>query len=102
MPRLPASGSTIDTPRRAEEEFKTVLHDLGVAHGLDEAAVHELYWKLGEIIALWSREQERLETAPVAKAFLSISTTLTERSRLLRGLETGYRSNVKPTAPSPL
>ncbi len=100
MPRLPASGSTIDTPRRAEEEFKTVLHDLGVAHGLDEAAVHELYWKLGEIIGLWSREQERLETAPVAKAFLSIANSLTESSRLLRGLETGFRSNVETAVAS--
>jgi hypothetical protein len=59
MVRLPASGVRIDTRRRAEGELKTVLCDLGVERVLDEAAIHELYGKLGEIIGLWSSEQER-------------------------------------------
>lgn len=92
MTRLPASGARIDTPRRAEGELKTVLCDLGVAQVLDEA---ELYWKLGAIIGQWSREQERLEVSPVAKALLSTANNLSEVSRLLGGLETGIRSDLE-------
>jgi len=95
MARLPPSGSRVDTPRRTDEELKTVLHDLGVARVLDEAAVQELYLKLGEIIGEWSKERERLEVSPVKKAFLSIANNLSEVSRLLQGLETGIRSELE-------
>src|SRR3981189_52809 len=94
MTRLPASGARIDTPRRAEGELKRVLCDLGLAQVLDEAAQHELYWNLGEIIGQWSRERERLEVSPVAKALLSMANNLSEVSRLLRGPETGIHSDL--------
>jgi hypothetical protein len=89
MVRLPASGVRIDTPRRAEGELKAVLCDLGVERVLDEGAVHELYGRLGEIIGLWSSEQERQEVSEVEKALLSMAKNLSEVSRLLSGLETG-------------
>jgi hypothetical protein len=95
MTRLPASGARIDTPRRAEEELKSVLCDLGLAQIFDGAAAHELYWKLGAIIGQWSREQERLEVSPVAKALLSTANNLSEVSRLLSGFETGIRSSLE-------
>ena len=57
--------------------------------------MHEVYWKLGAIIGLWSREQERLEVSPVEKALLSIANNLSEVSRLLSGLETGFRSSLE-------
>jgi hypothetical protein len=95
MTRLPASGARIDTPRRAEEELKSVFCDLGLTQVFDEAAAHELYWKLGAIIGQWSREQERLEVSPVAKALLSTANNLSEVSRLLSGLETGFRSSLE-------
>ena len=95
MARLPASGARIDTPRRAKEELKTVLRNLDLAQVPDEAAVDELYWKLGAIIGQWSREQERLEVSPVAKALLSTANNLSEVSRLLSGLETGIRSSLE-------
>jgi hypothetical protein len=95
MTRLPVSGARIDTPRRAEGDLKSVLRDLGLAQVFDEAAMHEVYWKLGAIIGLWSREQERLEVSPVEKALLSMANNLSEVSRLLGGLETGIRSDVE-------
>jgi hypothetical protein len=95
MTRLPASGARIDTPRRAKGELKAVLCDLRVAQVLDEAAQHELYWNLGEIIGQWSRERERLEVSPVAKALLSMANNLSEVSRLLGGLETGIHSDLE-------
>jgi hypothetical protein len=75
--------------------LKTVLCDLGVERVLDEAAVHELYGKLGEIIGLWSSEQERLEVSEVAKALFDMANDLSEVSRLLGGLETGVRSDLE-------
>lgn len=95
MTRLPGSGARIDTPRRAKGELKAVLCDLRVAQVLDEAAQHELYWNLGEIIGQWSRERERLEVSPVAKALLSMANNLSEVSRLLGGLETGIHSDLE-------
>jgi hypothetical protein len=95
MTRLPASGATVATPRRAEGELKRVLCELGLAQVFDEAAAHELYWKLGAIIGQWSAEQERLEVSPVAKALLSTANSLSEVSRLLSGLETGIRSSLE-------
>jgi hypothetical protein len=56
MTRLP--------PRWGVDEYSC---DLGLAQVIDEAAAHELYWKLGAIIGQWSREQERLDVSPVAK-----------------------------------
>ena len=70
MTRLPASGARIDTPRRAEAELKGVLCDLGLAQVLDATAVHELYWKFGEIIGQWSKERERLEVSPCREGTL--------------------------------
>jgi hypothetical protein len=95
MTRLPASGARIDTPRRAEGELRRVFCDLALAQVFDEAAAHELYGKLGEIIGQWSREQERLEVSPVADAFRSVANNLSEVSRLLGGLETGIRSDLE-------
>jgi hypothetical protein len=92
MSRLPASGSAVETPRRDEGELRSVLCDLGVARVFDEAAAHELHFKLGAIIGEWSIEQQRLEASAVEKALLSTAQNLKEASRLLRGLETGIRS----------
>src|ERR1700674_2222257 len=95
MARLPASGARIDTPHRTEGELKSVLSDLGLAQVMDDAAAHELYWSLGEIIGQWSRERERLEVPPVARTLLSVANNLSEASRLLGGLETGIRSDLE-------
>jgi hypothetical protein len=95
MARLPASGARIDTPRRTEGELKSVLSDLGLEQVLDDAATHQLYWKLGAIIGQWSREQERLEVSPVAKAFRSVANNLSEASRFLEGLEDGIHSSLE-------
>jgi hypothetical protein len=95
MRRLPIRGARIETPRQTEGELKSVLRNLGVAQALDEAAVNKLFWKLGEVIGQWSSEQERLEVSPVAQAFRSIANNLSQTSRLLRGLETGIRSDLE-------
>jgi hypothetical protein len=95
MPRLPASGAWVETPRRAERELKIVLYDLGLARIFDESAEHELYLKLSTIIGRWSAEQQRLEFSPVAKALSSTAQKLNEVSRLLAGIETGIRSDLE-------
>jgi hypothetical protein len=95
MTRLPASGATVATPYRCESELKSVLCDLGLAQGFDEAAAHELYWKFGAIIGQWLAEQQRLEVSPIAKALLSTAKNLGEVSLLLGGLETGIHSDLE-------
>ena len=95
MTRLATSGARIEPPRRDEGELERVLCDLGLAQVLAEATVHELYWKFGEIIGQWSKERERLEVSPVAKALLSMANNLSEVSRLVAGLETGIRSDLE-------
>src|SRR5260370_33257364 len=95
MPRLPTSGAWIETPRRDQRELKEVLCDLGLAEVVDQAAVHELYLKLGTITGRWSAEQQRLEVSLVAKALSSTAQKLNEVSRLLAGIETGIRSDLE-------
>jgi hypothetical protein len=95
MPRLPAPGAWVETPRRDQRELKEVLCDLGLAEVVDQAAVHELYSKLGSIIGRWSAEQQRLEASSVAMALLSTALKLNEVSRLLAGIETGIRSDLE-------
>src|SRR5437016_4480802 len=87
MARLPASGATTASPLRDEGELQRVLADLQVGHVFDESAVQELYWKLGEIIGQWLSEQHRLEVSPVAKALMSMASSLSEISLILRALE---------------
>jgi hypothetical protein len=95
MPRLPAPGAWVETPRRDQRELKAILCDLGLAQVVDQAAVHELYLRLGTIVGRWSAEQQRLEVSPVANALLSTAHNLNEVSRLLGGLETGIRSDLE-------
>lgn len=95
MARLPASGATIASPLRGKGELHRVLSDLDVGHEFDAIAVHELYWKLGEIIGQWMSEQQRLEVSPVAKALLSTAKNLSEVSLLLGGLETGLHTDLE-------
>jgi hypothetical protein len=95
MALLPASGATIASPLRGEEELQRVLSDLHVGHAFDATAVPELHKKLGMIIGKWLSEQERMEVSPVAKALLSTAKNLSEVSKLLSGLETGFRSSVE-------
>jgi hypothetical protein len=102
MPRLPAVGATMATPHRDEEELKRVLTKLGVAHVFDEAAVHELYWKLGAIIGEWLSEQQRLEVSPVAKALLTTAKNLSEVSTLLSGMEPGLHTDIEIAVASQL
>jgi hypothetical protein len=75
--------------------LKAVLCDLGLTQVFDETAIEELHLDLGAIIGEWSIEQRRLEVSAVAKALLSTAQNLKEASRLLRGLETGIRSDLE-------
>jgi hypothetical protein len=95
MARLPASGATIVFPLRDEGGLRHILADLDVGHAFDATAVHQLYWKLGEIIGQWMSEQQRLEVSPVAKALLSTAGNLSEISILLGGLEAGLHSDLE-------
>jgi hypothetical protein len=95
MALLPASGATIASPQRGEGELQCVLSNLRVWRAFDATALQELHRKLGVIIEEWLSEQERMEVFPVAKALLSTAKNLTEVSRLLSGLETGFRSSVE-------
>jgi hypothetical protein len=90
---MPIRGSTIATPHHDEGELKRVLAALGVAKAFDDAAINELYWKLGAIIGQWLSEQQRLEVSPVAKTCWSMAKSLSEVSSLLSGLESGLRSD---------
>jgi hypothetical protein len=89
MARLPVSGAAIGTPPRDEVELRRVLAELQVGHIFDESAIHELYWNLGKIVGRWLSEEQRLEVSPVAKAFLSMASSLSEISLILRALEPG-------------
>jgi len=87
-------SASVASPRRAEEEFRSVLSNLGADQILDSAAAH--YWTLGEIIGKWLAElEERTEASPIAKALLSTARNLNEVSRLLSGRETGFRTSVE-------
>jgi hypothetical protein len=95
MKRLPIRGAPIASPFRSEAELNSVLRDLCVAHAFEEAAVHELYSKIGKVIGAWLLEQESMQVSPVAKALLSIGKNLTDAARLLSGHETGLRTPVE-------
>jgi hypothetical protein len=100
MTRLPSSGATIATPRRDEGQLQRVLADLQVGHVFDQNAIHELYWKVGEIIGQWLSEQQRLEVSPVARALLSTAKNLSEVSVRLGGLETGLHTDLETAVAS--
>jgi hypothetical protein len=95
MKRLPTRGASIASPCRSEAELKSILSELGVAHTFDEAAVHDLYLRIGNVIGAWFLEQENMQVSPVAKALLSIGRNLTDAVRLLSGHETGLRTSVE-------
>jgi hypothetical protein len=89
MARLPVSGAAIATPLRGEMELRPVLAELQVGHTFEESAIRELYWNLGQIVGRWLSEEQRLEVSPVAKALLSMASSLSEISVVLRALEPG-------------
>lgn len=95
MARLPAAGAAVASPPQDEGELQRVLSDLNVRQAFDAAAVHELYWKLAELVGRWISEQQRLEASPVGKALLSIAKNLSEISPFLSGLETGIHSDLE-------
>src|SRR5262249_6272418 len=95
MKRLSIRGASIASPFRSEAELKSILSELGVAHAFEEAAVHELYLRIGKVIGAWLLEQEKMQGSPVAKALLSIGRNLTDAARLLSGHDTGLRTHVE-------
>jgi hypothetical protein len=95
MARLPTGGAAICSPRREEGDLKRVLSDLGLAHVLDDTAVHHLYLKIGAILGRWQSERDRLEVSLVAKTLLSTAKNLGEASSLLSGHETGLRRSLE-------
>ena len=95
MARLPVSGVAIATPFRDERELKRVLSELQVGHLFDESAIHELHLKLAIIIGRWLSEQQRLEVSQIAKTLLSMASSLSEVSLVLRALEPGVSRNIE-------
>lgn len=95
MARLPDTGASCASPLKDEGELHRVLSDLEVGHAFDAAGVHELYWKLGELVGRWIAEQEQLEVSPVGKALLSLAKNLGEISQFLGGLEMGIHFNIE-------
>lgn len=95
MARLPTTGATVALPLKDEGQLRRVLCHLEAEHAFDAAAVHELYWKLAEIVGQWLSEQQRLDISPVGKALLSVAKSLGEISQFLGVLETGIHSDIE-------
>jgi hypothetical protein len=95
MKRLPIRGASLLTPARTEDELKFALGELGVADSFDEAGIHDLYFRIGQICGSWFSEQEAAEVSPVSKALRSTGKSLLEASQLLSGHQTGLRTHVE-------
>jgi hypothetical protein len=54
-----------------------------------EADTNEIYGRLGRIIGQWSAEEDRLNTAPLAKTFVAMGNELKKVAKILSGHETG-------------
>jgi hypothetical protein len=100
MVRFVPIGSGIASPLRDEAELRCTLAELRVSDYLDEAAIHEIYLRLGVIIGKWLSEQERVEVDPVAKTLLRMARNLSEVSHLMSGLDAGLRNSFEITAAS--
>jgi hypothetical protein len=62
---------------------------------LDDAAIHDLYFRIAQICGSWFSEQEAAEVSPVSKALQSTGKSLLEASQLLSGHKTGLRTHVE-------
>ena len=100
MNRLPTMGAQIAAPRLDEREFRRVLNELGASDALNDADIHKLYLRTGEVYGRWLSEQEAKNVSPVAKALLSTGKNLMAASRILAGHETGFRTHVEVEATS--
>ena len=100
MKRLPIFGASIATPELDERALRRALSELGASKAFDDADIHELYIRIGEIHGAWLLEQEAAEVEPVAKALRSTARNLIEASKLLSGHESGIRTHVEIEATS--
>jgi hypothetical protein len=100
MKRLPTTGASIATPEFDERDLQCALSELGVSEAFDDADIHALYIRIGEIHGTWLLEQEATEVEPVAKALRSTARNLIEASKLLSGHESGIRTHVEIEATS--
>jgi hypothetical protein len=100
MKRLSIRGASLLTPARTEDELKLALGKLGVANSFDDAAIHDLYFRIAQICGSWFSEQEAAEVSPVSKALRSTGKNLLEASQLFSGRETGLTTHVEIEATS--
>lgn len=91
MARLPTSGATVATPVRGKAYLRKVLIELCPDAQFRTSDTNEFYRRLGEIIGLWSAEEDRLDIAPLIKTFEAMSKELNKAGKILSGHETGIR-----------
>jgi hypothetical protein len=97
MARLSRIGSMVVTPAKEESELTRVLSPL-TGRRLDNELVAQYYGRLGAIIGEWVQEKEGLEIEPLKKALLATAWNLGEASTLLKGIETGFHSELEIAA----
>ena len=102
MKRLLKRGASLLTPSRTEGDLKVALCELGAASSLDDAAIHDLYFRIAQICGSWFSEQEAAEVSPISKALRSTGKSVLEASQLLSGHKTGLRTHIEIEAISQL
>jgi hypothetical protein len=102
MKRVLKRGASLLTPSRTEGDLKVALCELGAASSLDDAAIHDLYFRIAQICGSWFSEQEAAEVSPISKALRSTGKSVLEASQLLSGHKTGLRTHIEIEAISQL
>lgn len=85
------------TPAKGESELTRVLSAL-TGRRFDSKSVAQYYGRLGAVIGEWVQEKEGLEIEPLKKALLTTARKLGEASTLLKGIETGFHSELEIAA----
>jgi hypothetical protein len=88
-------GLAIDSPERRIVEFRQALTALCREHVADEKLVEKYYFTLGKIIGEHTSQRARLKADKIVPLLKSMAKGLKDTSRLLAGLETGFRSDVE-------
>ena len=95
MRRLPIRGTSLACGEFTRGNLRSALERLEVSHAFDNAALDDLYWRLGGINGNWLANEQSKHGAPVRSALRKAGKDLAAVVQLLSGHETGIRSTTE-------